>query len=84
MPKNTKIRLKEGMGKKYKIKCIEHEVEQQELAEKMGINQYSLSHIINGTRNPSAEMAKTIADHTPWFDWDELFEIVDKEGRVIS
>lgn len=50
-----------------------------DFSERMGISRTMVNFLMNGGRNPSAEMRKKIMAEFPGASWNDLFEFVPTE-----
>jgi transcriptional regulator with XRE-family HTH domain len=66
----------------FEVAMTRKNLSQRELAEKIGFSRSTLSHIINGRREPSPVLRRLILENMPEYAFDDLF-IIEENGSNV-
>ncbi len=68
----------------FEVAMTRKNLSQRDLAEKIGFSRSTLSHIINGRREPSPVLRRLILENMPEYTFDDLFIIEENGSNVRS
>jgi transcriptional regulator with XRE-family HTH domain len=66
----------------FEIALSRQNLSQRDFAELIGFSRSHLSHIINGRREPSPGLRRTILEYLPEYTFDDLF-IIEENGSHV-